>query len=135
MDSVTTHDIIVNRLQKHRNFLRFPLTLPAKCILNVGETPARCRLVDISEQGLGLEVDALIRMRDGQLVLLKIDIDPQQPPVNAITELTWVRRRKNGSELQRAGSRLLLIDPGAKQLLLERAYAAVISRITRGGPA
>jgi len=133
MEPGIPQSIIANPRDKHRNFLRFPLALPAKCLFSVDEAAARCRLIDISEQGIGLEIDAPIRIENGQVVLLKIDLDPRLPPVSAITELAWVRRRKNGQEFQRVGSRLRSIDPEVKERLLKRAYAAVISRITGGG--
>ena len=132
MDYAHMQGVIVNRPDKHRNFLRFPLALPAQCLFSVEEAAARCRLVDICAQGLGLEIDAPVKMYGGQTVLLKINIAPQQPPVSVITELTWVRRRKTLSGFQRAGSRLLLIDPVSKQRLLDYAYVALISGLIGG---
>jgi len=134
MDSAQTQGVIVNRPEKHRNFLRFPLALPAMCLFSVEAAPASCRVVDICAQGLGLEIDAPVKMHGGQAVLLKIDIAPQQPPVRIITELTWVRRRKNISGFQRVGSRLLFIDPVSKQRLLDYAYVALISGLIGSEP-
>jgi len=134
MDYAQTQGIIFNRPDKHRYFLRFPLALPAQCLFSVEAAAANCRLVDICEQGLGLEIDAPIRMRGGQSVLLKIDIAPQQPPVSVITELAWVRRRKTVSGFQRAGSRLLSIDTVSKQRLLGHAYARLLLAITVDAP-
>ena len=130
MDYAQTQGIIVNRPDKHRNFLRFPLALPAKCLFSVEEEVAPCRVVDISDQGLGLEIDAPIRMCGGQTVMLKIDIAPDQPPVSVITELAWVRRRKTVAGFQRAGSRVLSIDPVSKQRLFDHAYAALLLKLT-----
>lgn len=118
----------------HRRFLRFPLMLDARCLFNVEHAAAYCRLVDISSQGLGFEIEAPVRMSYGQSVLLKIEIDPKLSPVSVITELTWVRRRKNGSSFQRVGSRVVQIDPAAKKLLLEQAYAGVLSGLAPESP-
>jgi hypothetical protein len=135
MDYAHTQGTSVNRPDKHRNFLRFPLALPAKCLFSVEEAVAPCRVVDICDQGLGLEIDAPVRMSGGQTVMLKIDIDPQQPPVSVITELAWVRRRKTVAGFQRAGSRVLSIDPVSKQRLLDHAYAALLVKLTGSEPA
>jgi hypothetical protein len=134
MDYAQIQGTIVNRPEKHRNFLRFPLALAAKCLFSVEEAVAPCRVVDISEQGLGLEIDTPIRMCGGQTVMLKIDIAPEQPPVSVITELAWVRRRKTVAGFQRAGSRVLSIDPVSKQQLLEHAYAVLLLKLTSGEP-
>jgi len=128
-------DIFKTRPREYRKFLRFPLALKAKCHYSVDGLSESCRIVDISSKGLGFELDDPVQMHDGQFVLLKIALAPQDPPVSAITELAWVRRRENGSVSQRAGSRLLFIDPAAKQRLLDRAYATVISDINETGPA
>jgi hypothetical protein len=134
MDYAHTPGVIVNRPDKHRDFLRFPIALPAKCLFSVAAAPASCRLVDVCAQGLGLEIDAPVKMHRGQTVLLKIDIAPGPPPVSIITELTWVRRRKTLCGFQRAGSRLLSIDPVSRQRLLDYAHDALISWLIGSEP-
>ena len=83
------------------SFCDFPLSLEAECIYNVGEKAERCRIVDISSQGLGLELDTPVRMQSGQLMLLEINIADQKP-LSAITKLAWVQ--KSGRRLHDAAS-------------------------------
>jgi hypothetical protein len=118
--------------EEYRKFLRFPLSLEAECIYNVGEKAARCRVVDISSQGLGLELDTPVGMQSGQLMLLEIDIADQKP-LSAITKLAWVQSQEDGFMTQRAGSYLLFMDPAGQDKLMEYAYAGLISNATKHG--
>ena len=121
------------RLEEYRNFLRFPLSLQAKCHYKVGEPVEHCRIVDISSEGLGLELDTPVKMQSGQLVFLDIDVAPQKKPVSAITKLVWVRSQEDGFMSQRVGSYLLFMDPWGKEQLMEHAYAGLLSNISRSG--
>ena len=119
--------------QEYRNCLRFPLSLQAKCHYKVGEPVERCRIVDISSEGLGLELDTPVKMQSGQLVFLDIDVATQEKPVSAITKLAWVRSQEDGFMTQRVGSHLLCMDPLGKEQLMEHAYAGLLSTISRSG--
>ncbi|MBM4311072.1 MAG: PilZ domain-containing protein [Deltaproteobacteria bacterium] len=117
--------------QEYRNCLRFPLSLQAKCHYKVGEPVERCRIVDISSEGLGLELDTPVKMQTGQLVFLDIDVATQKKPVSAITKLAWVRSQEDGFTTQRVGSYLLYVDPGGKEQLMEHAYAGLLLDISK----
>jgi hypothetical protein len=91
MDAGSLQGFVEKRREEYRKFLRFPLSLEAECIYNVGEKAERCRVVDISSHGLGLELDTSLRMQSGQLVLLEIKVAGQKTPMNAITKLLITR--------------------------------------------
>ena len=131
MDAGNHKGFVEKRREEYRNFLRFPLSLQAKCHYKVGEPVERCRIVDISSEGLGLELDTPVKMQSGQLVLLEIDVAPQKKPVSAITKLAWVRNQEDGFMTQRMGSYLLFVDPWGKEQLMEHAYAGVLSNISK----
>jgi hypothetical protein len=118
--------------EQYRKFLRFPISLEAECIYNVGEKAARCRVVDISSQGLGLELDTPVGVQSGQLLLLEIDMADRKP-LSAITKLAWVQSPEDGFMTQRVGSFLLFMDPDGQDRLMEQAYAGLLSNVTRWG--
>ena len=132
MDAGNQKGFVEKRHEEYRNFLRFPLSLEAACIYNVGEKAARCRVVDISSHGLGLELDAPVGMQSGQLVLLEIDIADQKS-LSAITKLAWVQRQEDGFMVQRVGSFLLFMDPAGQDKLMEHAYAGLLSNVSKWG--
>ena len=133
MDAVCLQGSDVKRREQYRKFLRFPLSLQAECHYNVGEKAAPCRIVDISSQGLGLELDIPIKMKSGQLVLLEIDVAAQKTPVSAITKLAWVQSQEDGYMTQRVGSFLLFMDPAGQDHLMEQAYAGLLSNASKWG--
>ena len=133
MDAVNHQGSVETRREQYRKFLRFPISLQAECLYNVGEQPEPCRVVDISSRGLGIEIDTPVRMQSGQLVLLEIDIASQKTPISAITKLAWVQRQEDGFMMQRMGSYLLFMDPRAKEQLMEQAYAGLISNVDKWG--
>lgn len=115
---------------EQRKFLRFALSLRAECHYNAGEMAEQCKLVDICSQGLGFELDAPVSMRNGQNVLLKIDVSRKKIPVSAIVKLAWVKIPGDGFMTQRVGSRLLFMDPREKTRLIEHAYAEILCGVT-----
>ena len=78
MDAGNRKGFVEKRREEYRKFLRFPLSIQAECHYKVGETAERCRIVDISSQGLGLELDTPVKMQSGQLVLLEINVAPRK---------------------------------------------------------
>jgi hypothetical protein len=133
MDAGSLQGFVEKRREEYRKFLRFPLSLEAECTYNVGEKAERCRVVDISSHGLGLELDTSLRMQSGQLVLLEIKVAGQKTPMNAITKLAWVQRQEDGFMMQRVGSCLLFMDPAGQEQLMEQAYAGLLSNATKWG--
>jgi hypothetical protein len=132
MDAGSRQGFFEKSSEEGRKFLRFPLSLEAECVYNVGEKAERCRVVDISSHGLGLELDIPVRMQSGQLVLLEIDIADQKS-LSAITKLAWVQRQEDGFMTQRVGSFLLFMDPVWQDKLMEHAYAGLLSNVSKGG--
>lgn len=130
MDAKNRQGFVEKRREAYRKFLRFPLSLEAECLYNVGEKAARCRIVDISSQGLGLELDTPIGIQSGQLMLLEIDIADQKP-LSAITKLAWVQSQEEGFMKQRVGSFLLFMDPAGQDKLMEHAYAGLLSNASK----
>jgi len=133
MDAGNLQGFVEKRREEYRKFLRFPLSLQAECHYNVGENSAPCRIVDISSQGLGLELDTPVKIKSGQLMLLEIRIAAQKTPVSAITKLAWVQRQEDGFMMQRVGSCLLFMDPAGQEQLMEQAYAGLLSNATKWG--
>lgn len=113
--------------EEHRNFLRFPLSLTAECHYNAREPGESCRIVDISSQGLCIELETPVRMCNGQLIFLSIEMGPRQGLVSAIAKLAWVKNQDDGFFIQRAGSFLLFMDPEGKERLLKQAHAGILS--------
>jgi hypothetical protein len=111
---------------ENRKHLRFSLPLPAECHYKAGEKPQECRLVDVSEEGVGFELDTHVDMRYGQKVLLSIFLPERKTPVSAIVKLQWVKIPHEGPLKQRLGSLLLFIDPKDKAQLLEHAHAMML---------
>lgn len=132
MTAVNRQGFFEERREQYRKFLRFPLSLEAECIYNVGEKAARCRVVDISSQGLGLELDVPVGMQSGQLMLLEIEMGDRKP-LSAITKLAWVQKQEEGFMTQRAGSYLLFMDPAGQDKLMKHAYAGLLSNATKWG--
>jgi len=127
--SVERHDA------ENRKALRFPLSIQADCIYNVSELAVRCRIVDISSQGLGFEFDSPVDLQSGQIILLAINLVHQKKIVSAVARLTWEYIRTDGFRPKRVGGRLLFMEPQNKKLLLEQAHAGVLSNLsTRLGP-
>lgn len=108
---------------ENRKHVRFPLSLPALCHYKTGEKAQDCRLVDVSEQGVGFELDMVVDVRYGQNVLLSISLPDRKTPVSAIAKLQWIKIPSEGQLKQRMGSRLLFINPREKARLLQHAYA------------
>jgi len=133
MDSRSLQAIDGHIREEHRKFLRFPLSLKAECHYNVRESGESCRIVDISSQGFGIELETPVKMVNGQLVLLSIESGSRQPPVSAIAKLAWVQNQEDGFFIQRAGSLLLFMDPAEKERLLKQSHAGILSGIARGG--
>jgi len=117
--------------EEYRKFLRFPLSLEAECVYNIGKKAEHCRVVDISSHGLGLELDTPVRMQDGQLVFLDIVIGQQKKPVSAITKVAWVQRQEDGFMMQRMGSFLLFMDPRGKEQMMQQAYSGLLTHVSR----
>jgi hypothetical protein len=132
MDAGNRKGFVEKRREEYRKFLRFPLSLEAECLYNVGQKAEHCRIVDISNHGLGLEFDIPIRIQGGQLMMLEINIADKKP-LSAITKLAWVRSQEDGFMTQRVGSHLLFIDPKGKEQLMEHAHAGLLSNISRNG--
>ena len=122
--SVDRHDA------ENRKALRFPLSIQADCIYNVSKLAVRCRIVDISSQGLGLEFDSPVELQSGQIVLLAINLAHQKKIISAIARVTWEETRKDGFRPKRMGGRLLFMDSQSKKLLLEQAHADVLSNLS-----
>ena len=132
MDAGNRKGFVEKHREEYRKFLRFPISLEAECLYNVGEKAERCRIVDISNHGLGLEFDIPVRIQSGQLMMLEINIADQKP-LSAITKLAWVQRQEDGFMTQRVGSFLLFMDPAGQKQLMEHAYAELLSSASKGG--
>ena len=132
MDAGSSQGFGKKRREEYRKFLRFPLSLEAECLYNVGEKAEHCRVVDISNHGLGLEFDIPVRIQSGQLMMLEINIADQKP-LSAITKLAWVQSQDDGFMTQRVGSFLLFMDPAGQEQLMKHAYAGLLSSALKGG--
>jgi hypothetical protein len=109
-----------------RKYVRFPLALSAECHYKVGEKARECSTVDISQEGVGFELDTHTDVQYGQNVLLSIFLPERKAPVNAIVQLQWAKIPCEGILKQRLGSRLLFIGPKEKAHLLEHAHAMML---------
>jgi hypothetical protein len=116
---------------ENRRYARFPLSLPAECHYKTGEKPQACTLIDVSEQGVGFELDTDVDIRYGQNVLLSIFLPDRKAPVSAIAQLKWVKIPCEGHLKQRIGSRLLFINPKEKAHLLQQAHAMLLVEVAK----
>ena len=116
---------------ENRKYLRFPLSLDAECHYTTGGKAQKCRLVDVSEQGAGFELDTHADISYGQNVLLAINLPDRKAPVSAIAKLQWSKPPRKGALRQRVGGRLIFIAPKEKAMLLQHAYAMVLVNATK----
>ena len=116
---------------ENRKYARYPLSLPAQCHYRTGEGARDCMLVDVSEQGVGFELDSAIEIRYGQNVLLSIFLPDRKLPVSAIARLQWIKIPCEGMMKQRVGSSLVFINPREKAMLLQHAHAMLLVGVAK----
>ncbi len=107
--------------QENRKFPRFSVALPAECHDNSGQVAGQCRIVDVSEQGLGFEIESDVMLSYGQNVLLKIFLPDTPVPLSAVLKLQWINIPLEGKMIKRVGGQLLFMDVREKAQLMQYA--------------
>ena len=130
MDAGKVQGVAGKQVEEKRKFLRFPVSVQADCLYNVSELGVRCRIVDISSHGLGLEFERPVGMHSGQIILLAITMARQKKSISAVARLIWEQSRRDVFRPKRMGGRLLFMDSKSKNLLLEQAHAGVLSNLS-----
>lgn len=106
-----------------RKFKRFPIQLSARYLEeNEGEWQD-CFVINISREGMGIEVYVRERIRMGSVLQLEIVVPIKKEPISVMGTLMWIKELKRNPRFNFVcGVMLITIDPEDKWALLDYAY-------------
>ena len=84
-------------MEERRKYERYPIDLTAKYVVDL-ERRGGCRLVDLSEEGTRIMLDAQETFEKGTRVQLAIDFPLKVGPMPAVLNIRWIRQLKGGGK-------------------------------------
>jgi hypothetical protein len=109
-------------LEDKRKFKRFSIDLNAKYLLGGKRREWKgCSLINISREGIGIEVYLRERIRIGTTLEIEIIVPAKEKPIKAMGILMWIKKLKEKIDFV-GGIKLIKIDSEDKWTLLDYAF-------------
>jgi hypothetical protein len=110
-------------MDERRKFIRFPIELIARYSENEVKDWKECSVIDISREGMGINIYAGEYISDGLILQMEITVPVQGDPIAVTGTLMWIREIKDDSRFNYLGGvKLLSIKPEDKWTLMDYAY-------------
>ena len=117
-------------MEEKRKFQRFLVELDAKLVGTGSNAHSRCKVIEISQNGLAIKSDLKNKPSGGPNILLEIDHPFGEKPVNALVKLKW---RRQTTFSFKAGGKLKIIKTMEKKRLMDYTYKNLIRSLTAPG--
>ena len=111
-----------NTREDRRKFKRFPTQLSARYLEEFGQEWKSCTVINISREGMGIEVYLRERIHVGSIIKLEIIIPTKDGPIRATGILIWLKEFDSKMNFV-GGVKFTKIDSEDKWILLDYAYA------------
>ena len=110
-------------MDERRKFIRFPIELIARYSENDVKDWKECSVIDISREGMGINIYAGEYISEGLILQMEITVPVQGDPLAVTGTLMWIREVKDDSRFNYLGGvKLLSIKPEDKWALMDYAY-------------
>ena len=111
-------------MEDKRKYHRFPINLKARYLQEDDHQEWKeCSVIDISREGVGIEVYLRERISINSILHLEIIAPKKEKLIKASGVLMWIKEFKGNSKFNFiAGMELTKIDPDDKWILLDYAY-------------
>jgi hypothetical protein len=109
-------------MDNKRKFERFPITLHATCNDTGNAMPQKCKIIELSREGMRLLLNGKIQF--GETIAVRIIIPGCTEPVPVSVTVRWNKRVYDDPEyLYLAGGELGDSDPNSRKILFDFADA------------
>ena len=110
-------------MDERRKAQRYPMELHGNCVGDNGDTGKHCKVIEISRDGMAIQLFSKERISTGRELVLEIDITTKRDPVKAVITLKWIKEIDDETGYSYlAGGELTTIEKSDKQALLEYGY-------------
>lgn len=110
-------------MEDQRKYKRFPSQLNARYLEEHKEVWKDCRVINVSREGMGVEIYMQEAINIGSILQLEIGVPVKKEPIDAMGTLMWVRDLKDDPKFNFVGGiQLITIDPEDKWELLDYVY-------------
>ena len=111
-----------SEMEDKRKFKRFSIDLNARYLLGRNQKEWRgCSVINISREGIGIEVYLRERIRIGSTLKIEIIVPTKEEPIKTVGVLVWIKEVKGKMDFV-GGIKLIKIDSEEKWTLLDYAY-------------
>ena len=110
-------------MEDQRKYKRFPSQLSARYLGENKEEWKDCRVINVSREGMGVEIYMQEAINIGSILQLEIDVPVKKESIDAMGTLMWVRELKDDPTFNFVGGiQLITIDSEDKWELLDYVY-------------
>jgi hypothetical protein len=110
-------------MDERRKFIRFPIELVARYSENDAKDWKECSVIDISREGMGINIYAGEYISEGLILQMEITLPVQDDPIAVTGTLMWITELKDDTRFNYLGGvKLLAIKPEDKWTLIDYAY-------------
>jgi len=110
-------------MKDRRKYKRFPMQLSAQYLEENGKEWKECSVINISREGIGIEVYVRERIQIGSILQLELDVPIKKEPIKVMGTLMWIRKLKGNPRFNFVGGVMLItINTEDKWTLLDYAY-------------
>ena len=110
-------------MEDRRKYRRFPIQLSARYLEENEKEWKECSVINISREGMGIEVYVSERIHIGSILQFEIVVPIKEEPIDVIGTLMWIKELKGNPRFNFVGGVMLItIDPEDKWTLLDYAY-------------
>jgi len=110
-------------MDDRRKYKRFPVQLSAQYLGENGKKWKECSVINISREGMGIEVYMREKIHVGSILQLEIDVPVKNKQISVMGTLMWIKKLKGNPMFNFVGGVMLItIDPEDKWTLLGYAY-------------
>jgi hypothetical protein len=111
-------------MEYKRNFKRFSIDLSARYLLENPKEWQGCTIINISREGMGIEVHLQERIHIGSTLKIEIIVPIKEKPIKAIGILIWTEKLKGKTNFL-GGVKIIKIDSEDKWTLLDYAFDSI----------
>ena len=110
-------------MNEKRNFKRFPIDLNAKCFGGGSIEGKECKVVNISRNGIAIELYLKEKIDIAPSLELEINFPERIKPISSQVVLKWIAKLKDETEFNfAAGGKLKVIAPDDRECLLDYGF-------------
>ena len=110
-------------MEDKRKYKRFPSQFGARYLEEGEEEWINCSVVDVSREGMGIEIHMQEAIKIGSILQFEIDIPAKEKQISAMGTLMWIKELRGNTEFNFVGGvKLITIDPEDKWELLDYVY-------------